>query len=148
LHAAAAGSVTVQEQIVTYPRRLMAMARSLIDEGQDENQFSLAVVITHTACEIATERTLSELFVAKGIQYLAGWVSNGLNGYNLSHDRVRSLYTALTGDGVQRDRLFWQKFKYLVKRRNRIVHRGVMVGKAEAEDSYKVASDLLTRLKR
>jgi hypothetical protein len=125
----------------------MAMARSLIDEGQDERQFSLAVVIVHTACEIATERTLSELFAAKGIQYLKDWVSRGL-GYNLSHDRVRSLYTALTGIEVQKEKPFWPKFKKSVKRRNGIVHRAVMVGKAEAEDSYKVASDLLVRLKQ
>jgi len=97
------------------------------------------------ACEIATERSLSEAFVTKGLQYLEASVD--LNGYNLANDRVRKLYTALTGDEVQ-TAAFWQKFKDSAQRRNNIIHGGTIVGKTEAEESYKAAIDLVAYLKK
>jgi hypothetical protein len=140
----ASTSVTVQTEVITYPQRLMTMARRLIDEGQ----FSFAVVVAHTACEIAIERRLSELFAAKGIQYLEDWAGGVLNSYNLGNERVRGLYTALTGDEVQKQESLWSTFRASVRRRNKIVHKGVMVEKADAEESYKAASDLLAHLNK
>ena len=137
-------SVTVQAEVVTYPQRLIAMARSLIDEGQ----FSFAVVVAHTACEIATERSLDEGFSAKGLQDLQDWVQSLNYGYNLANDRIRRLYTALTGDKIQKEQPFWSTFKKSADRRNRIVHRAVIVEKADAEESYKVANALVARLKK
>jgi hypothetical protein len=140
------GRLTVQAEVVTYPQRLMNIARSLID---DEGQFSFAVVVAHTACEIATERSLDEAFVAKGIPYhLQDWVKRLNYGYNLGSDRIRRLYTALTGDELQNEQAFWQNFKASVERRNSIVHKGVMVEKADAEASYEAASELLAHLKK
>jgi len=54
--------------------------KGLIDNGQ----FSISVVVSHMACEIATERSLSESFANKGIQYLEEPVGDFLNGYNLA----------------------------------------------------------------
>jgi hypothetical protein len=79
---------TAQAKVVTYPQRLMNIARSLIDEGQ----YSFAVVVAHTACEIATERSLDEAFVAKGISdHLQDWVKSLNYGYNLGNKRIRRL---------------------------------------------------------
>jgi hypothetical protein len=133
---------------------LLNVARSLIEEGGQSadmtiarRRFSLAVIVAHTACEIATERRLFELLAAKGTQYLEDWVRSALSGgYNLSNDRVRGLYTTLTGDEVQKDQPFWKDFTDSVKRRNDIVHRGNVVEKVHAEESYKTANDLLARL--
>ena len=105
--------------------------------------------MAHTACEIATERSLDEAFVAKGISdRLQDWVKSLNYGYNLGSGRIRTLYTALTGDELQKEHAFWQKFKASVERRNSIVHKGVMVEKADAEASYEAASELLARLKK
>jgi hypothetical protein len=105
--------------------------------------------VAHTACEIATERSLDEAFVAKGISdRLQDWVKSLNYGYNLGSGRIRTLYTALTGDELQKEHAFWQKFKASVERRNSIVHKGVMVEKADAEASYEAASELLARLKK
>jgi hypothetical protein len=143
---AAFSRFTAQAEVITYPQRLMNIARSLID---DEGQFSFAVVVAHTACEIATERSLDEAFVAKGISdRIQDWVKSLNYGYNLGSDRIRRLYTALTGDELQKEQDFWQKFKASVERRHRIVHKGVMVEKADAEASYEAASELLARLKK
>jgi hypothetical protein len=133
----------VHVEFVTYSQRLLSVARRLIDEGE----FSLAVVVAHMACEIATEASLSEAFVKKGIPDLEKSVMNFVNGHNLATERIRKLYTALTGDNVQNE-AFWPKFKTSSERRNAIIHRGLHVGKAEAEESYKVTNDLVAHLKK
>jgi hypothetical protein len=130
-------------EFVTYPQRLLSVARKLIDEGE----FSLAVVVAHMACEIATEASLSEAFGKKGIPDLEKSVMEFVNGHNLANERIRKLYTALTGDNVQNE-AFWAKFKPSSKRRNDIIHNGLHVGKAEAEESYKVTNDLVAHLKK
>ncbi len=133
---------TVQTEVTTYPRTLLTVAPRLIDEGQ----FSLAVVVVHVACEVATEQRLSEAFVRKGIQYLEGWVENSISGYSLANNRIRELYTALTEDAVQ-NASFWQDFKKSAKRRNSIIHRGQIVTKADAEESYRAGDRLLMHLR-
>ena len=70
-----------------------------------------------------------------------------LSGYNLANNRIRKLYTALTGDEIQ-NQPFWQKYAESATRRNRIIHQGATVGKAEAEESLKTASDLVRHLNR
>ncbi len=135
---------TVQVQPAAYyPQMLLNLAQRLIDEGQ----FSIAVIVAHMACEIATERSLSEAFVAKGVQYLEDSVTDFLNGYNLANVRIRKLYTALTGDKLQ-SAVFWENFKRSAERRNNIIHQGVIVEKTEAEESYKAATDLVAHLKK
>jgi hypothetical protein len=136
--------VRAQATVATYPQRLLTIARRLID---DEGQFSFAVVVAHTACEIATERSLDNAFLAQGIQSnLQDWVKSLNYGYNLGNNRIRRLYTAVTGHELQKQG-FWQKFKASVDRRNSIVHKGVMVEKADAEESYEAARELLAHLK-
>ena len=136
------------EVIRSYPRELMRLARRLIDE-HDEYQFGVAVIVAHMACEIATERSISEALDAKGAQYLKDWVMDLRNGYNLNSDRVRGLYTALTGDDIsQHIRSTWSEFKKSAKLRNDIVHRGRIATGAEAEASYKACNDLLEHLVR
>jgi hypothetical protein len=99
------------------------------------------------ACEIATERSLAEAFATKKLQYLEAPVDDLINGYNLANDRIRKLYTALTGDEVQ-TASFWQKFKESAQLRNNIIHGGTIVGKAKAEAAYDAATALVARLKK
>lgn len=139
----AGASVSAELTVVTYPQWLLSEAQSLIDE----NRFEIAVVVCHLACEIATERALSTAFESKGLQYLEGAVEELLNGYNLSNDRIRKLYTALTGDAIE-VQTFWPHFKESAKRRNEIMHKGRRVKKSEAESSHTAASALVSHLKR
>ena len=135
--------MSVQADVVTYPQNLLTVARSLIDQGQ----FSISVIVAHMACEVATERSLSDAFAAKGIQNLEEAILEFLNGYNLANDRIRTLYTALTGDNIQ-SQPFWQAFKNSANRRNRIMHGGLVVGNVEAEASFEAASALIAYLKK
>jgi hypothetical protein len=139
---ALSGSVA-QAELITYPQTLLSTARNLMNDGQ----FSISVVVAHMACEIATERTLSQAFAKNNIQYLEESITDFLNGYNLASDRNRKLYTSLTGDEIQ-NQPFWQQFKESAKRRNEIVHQGKIAKKAEAEESFKAANDLITYLKK
>jgi len=136
-------SLTAHATVVTYPETLLAVARWLIDEGQ----FGIAIVVVHMACEIATERSLSEAFKTKGISYLEDSVMEFVSGHNLATNRIRKLYTALTEDHVEKA-AFWQEFKKSAERRNKIVHSTITVTKAEAEDSYSAAKALVTHLKK
>jgi hypothetical protein len=106
VHEEASSSVTAQATIITYPQKLLTLARRLIDDGEP----SVAVVVAHMACDIATERSLTEAFVTKGIPHLEDSVTDFLNGYNLANERLRKFYTALTGDEVQKA-TFWEGFK-------------------------------------
>jgi hypothetical protein len=140
---AADSRFTAQADVLTYPRRLLTMARSLIDQGEP----SIAVVVAHMACEVATERRMSEAFVTKQVEYLKDAVTSFLNGYSIAlNKRTRDLYITLTGDKVQQT-LFWPNFKKSARRRNHIIHQGQIVGAVQAEESYNAASDFLTHLK-
>lgn len=133
----------VQAEVITYPQTLLSTARSLIDDGQ----FGIAVVVAHMACEIAIERSMSEAFSRKNIEYLEEPILGFLNGYSLAKERDRILYNAITGDAIQQQN-FWQKYTESATRRNKIIHAGKIVGKAEAEESFKVTSDLISYLKK
>ena len=107
-HVTTSSSITVRAEVDTYSQRLLRVARTFIEQSE----FGIAVVVAHMACEIAAERSLSEAFAAKGVQFLQDWV-RGLNlGYNLANGRVQRLYTTLTGDEVQKA-AFWQIHRIL-----------------------------------
>jgi hypothetical protein len=136
-------SATVDATVITYPQKLLTLARRLIDEGE----FAIAVVVAHIACEIATERCLTEAFTVKGIPHLEEAVRDFFSGNSLANNRIRKLYTALTGDQIEKE-AFWQQFKKSASRRNDISHSSVMVTKAEAEDSHTAATALVAHLKK
>jgi hypothetical protein len=72
-------------------------------------------------------------------------VADVLNGYNLANDKLWNLYTTLTGDEI-RERPFWDDFIRSAKRRDNILRRGLIVGRADAEESIRAASDFLAHL--
>lgn len=134
------GSVTAR--VITYPERLLTTAKNLIDN----DEFSIAVVVAHIACEISTERAISKAFAAKGLEYLEESVEDLLPGYNLSNERVRNIYNALKGDEIQQQS-FWQAFKQSATLRNKVIHQGKIATQSEAEVSVKAAGELIAYLK-
>lgn len=136
-----AGSTTTLT-LTLYSEMLLVKAQELITKGE----FGIATVIAHTACEISAERAISQAFVAKGIAYLEDWADKVVSSYSLSNSRVQDLYNAVAGDKIQ-DQSFWPVFKESAKRRHGFVHKGKSITKAEAEASFKAASDLVAYLK-
>ena len=128
----------------TYPQALLSIARFLLDKN-DDKLCGIATIVAHLACEVATEQSLSDSFARKGIQSLEETVADLLNGYNLANERVRKLYSSLTGDEIQ-DQPFWGTFVRSAKRRDSIIRKGLIVGRSDAEESFKAANDFLARI--
>jgi len=130
----------------TYPQILLSIARFLLDKN-DDKLCGIATILVHVACEVAIERTLSDSFARKGIRSLEESVVGVLNGYDLANEKVRNLYTSLTGDQIQ-EQPFWEGFIRSAKRRDNIIRKELNVGRAAAEDSFKAANDFLAHLGR
>ncbi|HSE14604.1 MAG TPA: hypothetical protein VLB08_03345 [Candidatus Deferrimicrobium sp.] len=144
LTEAIAGSVVGYVEGATYPQILLSIAKFLLDK-KDDKLCGLATIMSHLACEVAIERSLSDVFQRKGIQSLEETVADVLNGYNLGNDKVWNLYSTLTGDPI-REQPFWEGFLRSAKRRDNIIRKGLIVGRADAEESIKVSSDFLAHL--
>ena len=118
----------------TYPQQLITLAERLLRE----KEFSISVVVAHVAAEIAAGRRLTEAFAARAIPDLK-W------GSILTNERLRSLYTALTGDAIANEP-FWSAFGPSRKLRNRIAHAGKVASQSDAERAIAVASAVIRHL--
>ena len=94
LESAVCTAVASPIEVVFTPfeERLLASAKKAIDDGY----YGFAVIIAHTACELAAERAMSQAFAASGVGHLKKPVSKLIFSYNLSTKNVRDLYNALT----------------------------------------------------
>lgn len=128
----------------TYPQILLGISRFFLGKN-DDKLCGLATIVAHLSCEVAVERSFSDIFARKGIQSFEETVADALNGYNLANDKVSKLYTSLTGDEIQ-EQPFWAAFVRSAKRRDNIVRKGLIVGRADAEESVRAASDFLAHL--
>ncbi len=120
---------------------LLVTARNLIGS----NEFSVAVVVAHMACEVKVARVLTDSFQAKGLTHLEEAVVDLLPGYNLANKRIRNVYNAIKGDDIH-NQPFWAAFVASAERRNKVTHEGLIVNKEEAEASLKVARELVDYL--
>jgi len=128
----------------TYPQILLRIARFLLGK-HDDKLCGLATIVAHIACEVAVERSFSDLLARKGVQSLEETVADALSGYNLANEKVLKLYASLTGDEIQQAP-FWGAFIRSAKRRDNIIRKGLIVGRGDAEESIEAASDFLAHL--
>lgn len=125
-----------------HPHRiLLNMSKHLISQGH----YMSAVVIAQTGCEIFAEVTISTIIKDKGLEYLDQPISQLLPNYNLKNERVRKLYTALSGDRIQ-DALFWVEYVKMVELRNKIVHKGKKISMKQAGESHEAAKKIIEHL--
>jgi hypothetical protein len=141
--ATVTASASCTATLITYPKALVTIAQSLIDQGY----FNIAIVTSHMACEIAAERAFDAAYAAKGLTPLGEAVGDLMNGYNLGNERYRKLYNVLTGIEIEKQP-FWPRFKNASEKRNSIVHKGGQANKLEAEAALQAANDLITHLKQ
>jgi len=111
--------------------QLISLARTLIDTGEG----SIATVVLHMACEIATESCMSAGLAASDAEHFEGPVGEFLNGYSFLQKRNRNRYNLVTGDEIQKQG-FWKELLESTDRRNCIVHRGLQVSATDAESSF------------
>ena len=134
-------SLAADGHIITYPQRLLTLAQESIDRGE----YSISIVVSHIACEVATDRAFAQAFRAKKIEYLENAIEKLLPGNNLGNENVRRIYTAMTGDEIQ-NQPFWRRFKDSAARRNKVSHNSMIYEKSDAEASLVVAKEFVAHL--
>jgi len=136
-------SASCSAEVITYPKALLTIAQGLVDQGH----FSIAIITSHMACEVAAERAFDAAYAAKKLELLGEAVDSLMNGHNLGNDKHRRLWNALTGTELEKEP-FWSRFKSASEKRNSIVHRGGLANKGDAEAALQAATDLITHLKQ
>ena len=141
--ASVTASASFSATVITYPKALLTIAQSLIDQGH----FNISIVTSQMACEVAAERAFDAEYAAKKLEPLGEAVDGLMNGHNLGNEKHRKLYNALTGTELEKQS-FWPRFKNASEKRNSIVHKGGHANKIEAEAAWRAANDLVTHLKQ
>jgi hypothetical protein len=126
-----------------YPLQLIEAAEDMIAQ----NHYEISVVTSQMACEISVERTLAHYFRTQELKHLEGPIDDLLPSYNLANEKVRKLYTAVTGDKIQTE-FFWAEYKTIVTIRNKAIHTGQRIEKSQAQMVLRVAKLLLKHLAR
>jgi len=142
-HAKMRATATAELTVITYPQTLLATGRDLLKR----EQYGIAIVVAHMACEVAAERSLAEAFKAKSLTHLEDPILAFVNGFNLATPRIRELYSALTGDEIQKQP-FWPPFTTSAKLRNSIMHNGKIASLSDAESSISAATALVAHLNK
>jgi hypothetical protein len=124
---------------------LLEAAKRLRDDGHPE----AAIVTAQTACEVCTERVMTETFLRRRIDYLSDPLGRLLPNYNIGNDRVRKIYEAVTNDSIAAaDNARWQRFQQHVKKRHGVVHRGQEATQSDAGASITVVEEIIEHVRR
>jgi len=117
------------------------------EEEINKQEYSLSIIMSHAAIEICTEGAFKLLFSFKGIEYLYEAIVKPSWKYNNMSDRkVRSLYSALSGETFDKANSLWKDLNAHFKKRDRIAHRGAPSTFKEAELSLQVAKKYLIHI--
>jgi hypothetical protein len=138
------GRARLTGKLVDYPDGLMQEADALM---MNIEKYGLAIVVAHTACEIATQSAFRRAILKRGLLDLEEVLAGPYPSYNLKNDRMYKVYTTITGDDV-RQKPWWKAFTESLKRRNDVVHRGTQASQEEARDSLNVCATLIDHLRR
>jgi hypothetical protein len=133
-----------QARVTEYHKKLLESANNLLNQGQ----YSFAIVISHTACELLVERVTTNAFNNEKVKNFRNLLVSSNTSYNIAADRIKDLYTALTDDNEIQDESFWKPFTDSVKRRNDVVHRGVMFEQSDAQKSLDAVKALIDYLEQ
>jgi hypothetical protein len=124
---------------------LLEAAKRLRDDGHPE----AAIVTAQTACEVCTERVMTETFLRRRIDYLSDPLGRLLPNYNIGNDRVRKIYEAVTNDSIAAaDNARWQRFQQHVKKRQGVVHGGQEATPSDADASITVVEEVIEHVRR
>lgn len=123
---------------VRYENELLQEAHELLTM----NKFGAAIVVAHSACEVAVDLRIREEWDHRGLADLQGEVPRRFNGHNLGNEQVRTIFNALTETRVE-DQPFWSGFERSSRLRNKIVHQGKQATKEDAQTAIEAADGLI-----
>ena len=131
--------------VTKYHQKLLESASDLFNQGQ----YSFAIVLAHTACELAVEQVFNKLFEDRKLTDFREFIMPGRLSYNISANDIKERYNKLANDKIQCNKnAFWKPFTDSVKRRKGIVHYGKMFGREDAEKSLEAIKCLIEYLKQ
>src|SRR5688572_21125982 len=111
-----------------------------------KGEFSLAIILAQTACEVGAERVFTLTYQDKGIKDLGEEISGLLRSNNLTNGRVLKIFKVLTGKSPASEP-FWPQLGKATELRNDVVHSGVKATKDQAEEAIEAATGLVKWLK-
>lgn len=131
---------TVPIPVPARHEELARRAEALFAEGA----YDFVVVTAQTACERLVFDGINELIDAHSGtptgEFARTWFGRNGQTPSLRDDRLQDLWTALTGDEVQKQDGWWDAYCKHIVRRHGVVHRGTEPTESEARESL-VAAD-------
>jgi hypothetical protein len=112
----------------------------------DEGNFPFAVIAIQTAFELFMEGAFDYVLQLRSTVEIGDAVAQLIRRYNMSDDRVRSLWTSLTGHKITEPAATWKAYRDHLDRRNGLVHRGEGVTGHDAKASLDAVNDLAAEI--
>lgn len=107
------------------------------------------MILASTACEVVASRAIAKGFASKNVPELEKPVRALMLSCSLSNERVRRVYSALTGDDLAAALgPAWKGFTDLVQLRNRTAHAGKRIAAAEARQGLDAAAAVVAQVER
>jgi HEPN domain-containing protein len=137
-HLTITQSVTVQ--LVRHHDNLLSKAEELYAAGE----YALAVIVAHTASEVATDRWLTAAMRSQLRPPLSEAVLDLIWNCNINNKNILRLYEGLTGTKLPADIV--DRFRAFADVRNHTVHTGHPPNEAQAKAAVTIARDVVKHL--
>jgi len=105
-------------------------------------EYTASVILVHTACEIATVRTLHHAIQFNNLLKYYDLIAKSTRTTHITSNEILKWYKALTDDTMITDQPFWGKLGQSAKLRHRIVHLGEKATMEEAKEALDVVIEL------
>lgn len=125
-------------------QHLLAHARTLA--AKIEGEYQMVVLFAHAACELHTEWAINQLLDARTDKTLVGLVLPAERDVmSLDNDRIRRIYSALTGDEPKKSD-WWKEWLESRQDRHDVAHRGAQMTQAKADKAINLADRYIKHL--
>jgi len=128
--------------VLPYHYDVLAIARQFLATDKDD----VAVIMAQTACEIATDDSITALLRHQNLPTpLESWINDRIERTTtLKNEPLYQLYRALSGDDLKQSaKALWGAYVRRADLRNGIVHAGAHATKAQAVEACDTALDLI-----
>jgi hypothetical protein len=118
------------------------------DRFFDQAEFSAAIVVAQTACEVILQRAVQRVFASRGVTSLGDNVLDMTGSFTLVDSTSRRFYKSVTGDDKISDRSsgFWPDYQAMVELRNKIVHQGIEAKSDQAKQCIEAAKKFVAHV--
>lgn len=105
-------------------------------------EYTVSVIIAHTACEVATARTLHHAMRFNNLNKYYDVAIKSRRSTHITSSEILKWYKVLTNDDSIAQQAFWKKLKEFADLRNKIIHEGERANKEQAQEALDVVIEL------